>query len=511
MFERKAKPPAGPRQALPARPDRVAPADSPREREAAQLADDALHADTLRAPVSSARPSDGGPQQGQPLDGRTQAEMEGRFGWDFSRVRVSSAGRAADSADVLGARAYAHGSLIVFGHGEYQPGTDTGRRLLAHELAHVVQSGRGQAAGLHLYRRPKGQNGRLSRAQYLEGINWLEENAMITSEEAESFRKHIPESRHERLRIVEGLERRAQAGRSGIARDKDRHLSGKHLITNFSVTPNTIHVDQGEAARISFDVAGASTNDVSAMIIKYETSDERPDSRFFYLPQGPGHKVAVWDGTFTASRREPPETATYRVRVQVSDADGNSEEAFEQIRVVNTTGATVLPRTESGLGLYSLHFDGHEAVLTDSGGHEIKARAISGLTPKNPKNHDHRDYTAPRYAALEDRGPIPPGIYYIDGNSAQIPELKQGGRVKYPSGQGARGWGPFRVPLRPADPSKVHGRSQFFFHLDVHDDGTAGCIGIATADEAKFNQMMALILRLGTGEKLQVEVTYPGP
>jgi hypothetical protein len=334
---------------------------------------------------------------------------------------------------------------------------------------------------------------------------------MITSEEAESLRKHIPESRHERLRIVEALERNAQAGRAGISRDKHGRHSGKHLITKFEVTPTTIHVDQGEAARISFDVAGASTSDVSAMIIKYETSSERPDSRIFYLPQGPGHKVAVWDGTFTGSRREAPETATYRVRVWVSDADGNSEQAFDQIRVVNTTGATVLPRTESGLGLYSLRFDGRLAVLTDSGGHEIKARALSGLTPKNPKNHDKKDYTDPRYAALEYRGPIPAGTYYIDGNSAQIPELKPGGRVKYPSGQGAPGWGPFRVPLRPADPSKVFGRSQFFFHLDTHDDGTAGCIGIATADEAKFNQMMALILRLGTNEKLQVEVTYPGP
>jgi hypothetical protein len=111
VFERKARPPA--------RPGRVAPADSRREREAAQLADDALRPDARRTPASSATPSDGGAKQGQPLDGRTRAEMEGRFGWDFSRVRVSSAGRAADSADVLGARAYAHGSLIVFGHGEY--------------------------------------------------------------------------------------------------------------------------------------------------------------------------------------------------------------------------------------------------------------------------------------------------------------------------------------------------------------------------------------------------------
>ena len=66
--------------------------------------------------------------------------MEERFGHDFADVRIHTDVRAARSAEVVGAQAYAVGSDIVFGVGRYSPGTLSGDRLLAHELAHVVQS-----------------------------------------------------------------------------------------------------------------------------------------------------------------------------------------------------------------------------------------------------------------------------------------------------------------------------------------------------------------------------------
>lgn len=70
--------------------------------------------------------------------------MAGRFGHNFSHVRIHANDRAAVSARAFGARAYTVGPDIVFGAGEYRPGTREGRRLLAHELAHVVQEdGRG--------------------------------------------------------------------------------------------------------------------------------------------------------------------------------------------------------------------------------------------------------------------------------------------------------------------------------------------------------------------------------
>ncbi len=76
---------------------------------------------------------------GQPLDRTTQDSMEAHFGHDFSRVRVHDDVRASASAQTVNAQAYTVGRNIVFGAGRYAPGTTAGKRLLAHELTHVVQ------------------------------------------------------------------------------------------------------------------------------------------------------------------------------------------------------------------------------------------------------------------------------------------------------------------------------------------------------------------------------------
>jgi hypothetical protein len=77
--------------------------------------------------------------EGQPLDAETQAFMEPRFGHDFSKVRIHADERAAESARSLNALAYTVGQDIVFGEGQYAPGTSVGKRLLAHELTHTLQ------------------------------------------------------------------------------------------------------------------------------------------------------------------------------------------------------------------------------------------------------------------------------------------------------------------------------------------------------------------------------------
>lgn len=78
---------------------------------------------------------------GQILDAKTQREMGARFGHDFSHVRIHTDTRAVESAQSLGANAYAVGNDVVFGPGRYAPGTGDGSRLLAHELTHIVQQG----------------------------------------------------------------------------------------------------------------------------------------------------------------------------------------------------------------------------------------------------------------------------------------------------------------------------------------------------------------------------------
>lgn len=78
---------------------------------------------------------------GQSLPEPLRRNMEHRFGYDFSRVRVHSGAAAEASARDVGAKAYTAGNAIVFGAGHNNPGNPAGQRLIAHELTHVIQQG----------------------------------------------------------------------------------------------------------------------------------------------------------------------------------------------------------------------------------------------------------------------------------------------------------------------------------------------------------------------------------
>ena len=76
---------------------------------------------------------------GEPLDEDTQSHFAEKFRHDFSQVRVHTDEQAAESARAVSALAYTVGNHLVFGAGRYSPANGSGRRLLAHELTHVVQ------------------------------------------------------------------------------------------------------------------------------------------------------------------------------------------------------------------------------------------------------------------------------------------------------------------------------------------------------------------------------------
>jgi hypothetical protein len=136
--------------------------DDPLEREAKRVADAIMHVRSPtalgldhRAPIgigskSNSKPTDSGSAAppvvhevlqtpGRALEEDVLTYFEPRFGRDLSHVRVHTDGRAAQSASAVNAKAYTVGNHVVFGHREYQPETPVGRRLLAHELTHVVQ------------------------------------------------------------------------------------------------------------------------------------------------------------------------------------------------------------------------------------------------------------------------------------------------------------------------------------------------------------------------------------
>jgi hypothetical protein len=106
---------------------------------------------TLRSPVKES----GGATVSKRLLNRSQGGvslapsakrfMEARFGAEFGGVRIHADGRAAALSSALGARAFTHGRDIFFAEREYQPDSLEGRRVLAHELTHVVQQGASQS------------------------------------------------------------------------------------------------------------------------------------------------------------------------------------------------------------------------------------------------------------------------------------------------------------------------------------------------------------------------------
>lgn len=136
----------------------IGSSSDPLEREADRMADQVLAkrapSDFSAVPVSVQRRAPDGARDaqpvpasvdrvlkapGRPLDPPVRRDMEARFGHDFSQVRVHGDRDAAQSAREVEALAYTVGRDIVFGAGRFAPGTQQGRRLLAHELAHVVQ------------------------------------------------------------------------------------------------------------------------------------------------------------------------------------------------------------------------------------------------------------------------------------------------------------------------------------------------------------------------------------
>lgn len=89
---------------------------------------------------------------GRSLDTELQQDMSQRFGQDFSEVRIHTGAAAEKSAQEISAHAYTVGRNIVFGAGQFAPASPQGKRLLAHELTHVVQQ-RGNTSSTPVIRR----------------------------------------------------------------------------------------------------------------------------------------------------------------------------------------------------------------------------------------------------------------------------------------------------------------------------------------------------------------------
>jgi hypothetical protein len=102
--------------------------------------------DAHAAPAGTGGARDLGLSGGRALAADVRGFFEPRFGHDFGHVRIHTDSRAAEAAGALAARAFTIGSDVAFAPGEYRPHSHEGRRLLAHELAHVIQQSGGAPA-----------------------------------------------------------------------------------------------------------------------------------------------------------------------------------------------------------------------------------------------------------------------------------------------------------------------------------------------------------------------------
>jgi len=84
---------------------------------------------------------------GRPLEPEVREDMQGRLGHDFGDVRIHDDAAAHDSARGVNAHAYTVGSNVVFQRDKYDPGSEAGKVMLAHELTHVVQQRSGPVDG----------------------------------------------------------------------------------------------------------------------------------------------------------------------------------------------------------------------------------------------------------------------------------------------------------------------------------------------------------------------------
>ena len=224
---------------------------------------------------------------GQALDSQTRMTMESGFNLDFSGVRVHNDTLAQQSARDVNALAYAVGDHIVFGAGQFRPNTDSGNKLIAHELAHVAQASGGQLSVLR--RQPdKKKDDRQTVAIDVSGagqefsyFSYGREGAPLPFPDTDEMRKE--------LLWVEGPSAKLDPD---VVNESTIQLIGKPDTpgTKFRFT----HPDLGHILDVVFEGRSTFENGVSYLDFHLET---------FWTPSGPGAKGNAGGASGGGSRK----------------------------------------------------------------------------------------------------------------------------------------------------------------------------------------------------------------
>jgi hypothetical protein len=178
---------------------------------------------------------------GTPLSPTLRRDMEERFGHDFSRVRVHADAAAGQSAQDLKANAYTVGQHIAFASGRFSPGSREGKRLIAHELTHVLQQSGGVAALQRQVHGPKAT---------VTPTDWKEK---VTKATAPADRAALIESIVSPVKVVDKTSEAA----------KDTAVDPKHLI-QWDSTSQTIAYDDGLNAKTGRGSSAGFTKEITS-------------------------------------------------------------------------------------------------------------------------------------------------------------------------------------------------------------------------------------------------------
>jgi hypothetical protein len=133
---------------------------------------------------------------GRPLEGDVRRRMESAFSRSFSGVRIHDDAGAARLSSSISASAFTTGKDIFFGHGQYQPGSPGGERMLAHELAHTLQPGTAPARSLDPRTRAAVGRG-VATAQVINRWDWWDKRKARKAEEAQAAKQKKDNSKYD--------------------------------------------------------------------------------------------------------------------------------------------------------------------------------------------------------------------------------------------------------------------------------------------------------------------------
>ena len=312
---------------------------------------------------------------GRPMSGSERSFFEPRFGADFSGVRVHSDMRAASLARSVNARAFTLGRNVVFGSGEYSSDVLSGKKLLAHELTHVVQQG---AALSNNLARPV--VARTARDNQLQGAWFKVGNIRVNADYGDVIRTPVGDfvskiesmyirwtgaananninasltalTVHKQRWVMLGLDLLMDNTKSFKHNALDRKAAVKHLIARAPNTKTSIASPRPDMEKEVLQVSGWLEVALAAPLKKPKGKKLADVTKEFYPPTSGGStktSVSHLDKAILKARL-PPALKHYIKKI---DPRGSSSVGTRSLPTLKSLGDTILGEAKSYFTPYS--------------------------------------------------------------------------------------------------------------------------------------------------------------